>query len=423
MSHSLAFGRSAQDRELEVTVAGLRTSGLRVLVIGGQHGDETLAMEAVETVRDVWPERRGLAVAFIPCVNPDGRAAGTRRNAAGIDLNRDHQRLETPECRALHSFARAFQPQLVVDVHTFKGRRRSLLQHGYEWGADVMLEIDNHPDSLLAYPDRWSRWMTPVIEVLSRAGVFADRYMLMTTSGKVRTSSADLLDARNGLAASIGASGALIEGREPTTVFGSPERTRIALAASIQAVINAWAAAQPGFEGRDPGLIHLDAERLRGPSASAFTLTRDDHAPRRRELPARAFLEVVPARPVVLPTAYGVPRNRKALLRVLARHGFEPATEREAQARIGAEQVASVVDGRPSKREFRAARKLDIRWMCQAPRFESRAFLFTDVPHGDRLATLLEPGSRFGLHRYPDLELPVPIGGIYDVARGLAGVA
>lgn len=64
-----------------------------VFVIGVFHGDEQegayLVKKLIEDIEQT-PELTGNnKVLFIPCLNPDGKVAGTRANASGIDLNRN----------------------------------------------------------------------------------------------------------------------------------------------------------------------------------------------------------------------------------------------------------------------------------------------------------------------------------------------
>src|SRR5207302_1080938 len=78
-------------------------------------------------------------------LNPDGIVQGTRRNAHGIDLNRDHVRLAGSETRALHQFVRTWRPHLVLDVHDFPPRRRHLLARQLVYCQDVFLDVPTHP--------------------------------------------------------------------------------------------------------------------------------------------------------------------------------------------------------------------------------------------------------------------------------------
>ena len=81
----------------------------------------------------------------MPMVNPDGAEAGTRRNAAGADLNRDHVTLVQPETQALHRVARRVRPHLAVDSHEF-GRDSE------EWTGAGLGEVARHHDGRAEQP-------------------------------------------------------------------------------------------------------------------------------------------------------------------------------------------------------------------------------------------------------------------------------
>jgi hypothetical protein len=50
---------------------------------------------------------------------------GQRANAQGLDLNRDHTKLESPEARSLVSFMRRYDPHVLMDLHTTNGTHRA----------------------------------------------------------------------------------------------------------------------------------------------------------------------------------------------------------------------------------------------------------------------------------------------------------
>ncbi|MEO1339055.1 MAG: hypothetical protein AAFV29_25655, partial [Myxococcota bacterium] len=358
----------------------------RALVVAGQHGDEPIAMNAVEAIAARHPPTEGQAVAFIHCANPDGRRARTRCTSAGVDLNRDHQRLQAPETQALHRFARAFSPQMVIDAHTFKPRRRFLLAHGLEWGADVMVELDNHPGALDDYAERWKTWICPVMAQLAPEDVRLDRYLVASATGGLRVSSCDLVDGRNGLAASVGAVGILIEGREPSRRYGSAMRTRRTMMRAIEVLLDRWMTTE-SVSAVEASTLHLDVRR-RGAEISAFTLGQNDDEPRRRRLPGRPLVDVTAARPVAVPSAYGVPRQAHQLVALLARHGFAPVEPSAVAQTIAVEQTAVIRDGRPSKRTG-LLRRPDLEWRNQRPRLDAHLYFSTEQPRGHRLVAML----------------------------------
>ena len=65
--------------------------GPRVLILGGVHGDEREGIELAYGVLDQWRASFGFAcrVLLVPTLNLDGMLRGDRRNARGVDLNRN----------------------------------------------------------------------------------------------------------------------------------------------------------------------------------------------------------------------------------------------------------------------------------------------------------------------------------------------
>jgi murein peptide amidase A len=81
------LGQSYEGRPIRVFHRG-DPDEIRVLVVGCIHGDECAGVRIARRLRSGRP-RSSLDLWILPSLNPDGRAAHTRQNARGVDLNRN----------------------------------------------------------------------------------------------------------------------------------------------------------------------------------------------------------------------------------------------------------------------------------------------------------------------------------------------
>ncbi|HZV27658.1 MAG TPA: DUF2817 domain-containing protein [Acidothermaceae bacterium] len=88
MNRTTTFGHSARGRPLMVTEIGNPASAHRVLIVGSIHGNE-LAGDQIATALKAAIPRPDADLWIVQELNPDGAAAATRRNADGVDLNRN----------------------------------------------------------------------------------------------------------------------------------------------------------------------------------------------------------------------------------------------------------------------------------------------------------------------------------------------
>jgi hypothetical protein len=109
------IGESLQGRDLIAEHWGVY-SGEQILVIGQTHGDECSGGVLVNAIRRNPPVSWGVWV--IASINPDGAIVGERRNAGGIDLNRDGYDQRAPETKALLDFIRSVRPRYTIHLHS-----------------------------------------------------------------------------------------------------------------------------------------------------------------------------------------------------------------------------------------------------------------------------------------------------------------
>jgi len=119
------IGRSVEGRPLRHVSWG--DGDTAVLLWSQMHGDESTASMAIADLFRFLGEhpdhpivqrlRDNTTLHFLPVMNPDGAARFQRRNAQGIDINRDARDLVSPEARALHGLRERVQPDFGFNLH------------------------------------------------------------------------------------------------------------------------------------------------------------------------------------------------------------------------------------------------------------------------------------------------------------------
>ncbi len=137
-----------------------------VLLVGQQHGDEPAGSEALLVIAQSLANGplaavlERIDVVMLPRANPDGAAAERRTTASGIDPNRDHLLLRTPEAQAQARLAREFNPVVVVDSHEFSAMGRYVEKFGAAQRFDAMLQYAmtaNLPEFVTKASEEWFR--------------------------------------------------------------------------------------------------------------------------------------------------------------------------------------------------------------------------------------------------------------------------
>ena len=194
----LALGTSQNAVPIEALLfsrvgdAAQRATRPTVLLVGQQHGDEPAGSEALLVIAQelargaLQPLLERINVIVLPRANPDGAQANRRVSANGIDVNRDHLLLQTPEAQALAQLVRDYQPAVVIDAHEYTVVGRYLEKFGAVQRFDAMLQYAmtaNMPAFISKAAEEWFR--LPALASLKEQGLTAEWYY---------TTSTDLLD-------------------------------------------------------------------------------------------------------------------------------------------------------------------------------------------------------------------------------------
>jgi hypothetical protein len=184
------FGETNEKRALPLAVVGApaatpeavrRTGRIRVYIQGNIHGGEVEGKESAQILlrefaqgkHDDWLKTMVFLVA--PIYNADGNerfalnnrgpqhgpmgGQGQRPNAQGLDLNRDHMKLDSPEARAVVKLMNDYDPHVSMDLHTTNGTR-----HAYYLTYAPPLNQATDPAIISLLREEWLPWVTRTIK-------------------------------------------------------------------------------------------------------------------------------------------------------------------------------------------------------------------------------------------------------------------
>ncbi|MDT8341999.1 MAG: M14 family metallopeptidase [Longimicrobiales bacterium] len=460
-AHLIPMGYTHEGRAIPLLVVGdvpdaspaavHASDRLRVYLQGNIHGGEVPGKEALlALVRDLlsepeprWLDRLVLLVA--PIYNADGNervaltnrprqngpigGMGQRPNAQGLDLNRDHMKLDSPEARSLAAMLTAYDPQVSVDLHTTNGTRHAYhltysppLHPGTAEEIVALLRGEALPaiTERIRERDGWHfyyygnafardgeqgwytfdhrpRFNSNYLGLRNRVAILSEAYAYATFRDRVaatRRFVEEILD----------------------WAAGSPDRIRAAIAAAEAPVVGRELPVRATFQGTDaPVEILMGAvEELRHPYTGETILNR---LPVVEPTLMREFgtfrgtdFETVPARYLLLPGAEAAEDRLRA-------HGVPLAPLGEAGPLTV--EVFRVDSTTVAERPFQGRRERTVHggWV-EATRTFPPGTLTVDVSHPlGRLAFyLLEPRSDDGLANWALLDEALD-GGEYPIVR------
>jgi len=453
--HLTTFGYTVEGRALpllvigapDATAASVRATGkTRIYLQGNIHAGEVCGKEALLMLLrryaaggyPSWADSLVLLVA--PIYNADGNervsltnrprqhgpigGMGQRPNAQGLDLNRDHTKLDSPEARSLAALATAYDPHVMVDLHTTNGTR-----HAYHITYSPPLH-PNTPASIDGFlRDRWLPTLTSRIKqkhgwdyyyygnafprsgeagwytfdhrprfnnnyagLRNRMGILSEAYAYATFEDRVRATLwfvEEVLDFAEQNASEIRQ---IVQEADRRPVTGQ----RLALRA------------EPLRSPEPVTILMGEVTEERNPYTGQTILRRTDAS-----VPTRMYEygRFAPTETAVAPEAYFVLPEAEDAIERLEAHGV--TVVRYASARdVTAERF--VVDSTAvAGREFQGRRERTVwgHWVREATTLPAgAAYVSLDQPLGRLAFTLLEPRSDDGFVAWALLDGPIEEG-------------
>lgn len=414
------IGTSEQGRPLNVVFVGKAKSKIKIFVIAGQHGDELNGREAALRLasspsRSIPGYPSSVQLAILLDANPDGSNLLIRNNSSQIDLNRDHQRLDAKETRAIHDFVRRWRPHMTVDVHNYPSRRKHLLAENHVIDYDVLLDTPTNP-AVYLFPNQEAVTEDLVRSVcfdLNSLGFSCGRYLLFKSSSRARGSTLDLVDARNSLALRYESLTVLLEGRNPTKDDDDLKRENL-VSAQYQALLSIirWARDHPDsltFRAvAKKGTVVPIRYKYHASMRKLNVKYKNTLSGQSETLPLQVYSgDVRILQSVTLPSAYAIPENLSGMLQILDRHGFSFSFSETSRVE---ELESYTIDGsgmRQQEEELdeRASQIGNLLVTKVRRKLLGYRIYRTDQLGGKALSLFLEPGSRYGLMRHHDLRI------------------
>lgn len=465
--HYTTFGNTVEGRPLPLVVVGdardarpesvTALNATRVWLQATIHGGEVSGKEAllmllrdlVAGEHDDWLSSLTLLIAPIynadgnDRVNPDNRpfqlgpigGMGERPNAQGLDLNRDHLKLESPEARALSRAYQRYDPHVVVDLHTTNGTR-----HAYHLTYAPPLHPNTHPaiDGLLRdewlptvreaikATDGWDfyyygnvprvagtepswrtfdhrpRFNNNYVGLRNRFAILGEAYAYAPFQERVAVTRRFVEELLTFAHDSADAIAALVEEIDGESVIGDRLATR----------------ATPQRSAAPVEILLGDTDEVLNPYTRQPMRRRLDVA---RPTLMYAYGTFTTSQDELAPEAYYIPADLTPVVDLLAAHGVD-GTSLDEETAITAEQFV-ITGSSLASRAFEGHRERTIEggWE-EVDRTVPAGTLVVpvDQPLGRLIFTLLEPRSDDGAVSWNLLDALVEAGSVYPILRVMA---
>ena len=448
-----------------------------VLFTAAQHGNEQSAKEAaLWLLRDLAlgelrPLLKQVNVLGMPQTNPYGNFRDVRVNELGLDMNRDHVKLEAEGVRAIHRVFRAWKPEVTIDVHE-KGDDYYRVSIGCVSNVNIALALQDYSRrTILAEVEKSLKkknftfheyLVTEDLGVDTSSGAALGRGQAGLSEQMKRFSTTDLNDGRNSLGIfetlsfiQEGASRHDLETLRARTTW-QYHGLRAFLesvaghAAEVLKMVQDDRARllQRAAAGTDGDLVHLRMKYARDPNVPELLLKRFE----RGAAPVRGVLKVDKKAGETVSAADFVPNpepsgakvvdevvkhwfpNVESTLGVARPAGYIVQGDRldivDALLALGVEvgmfvkdalvdaEVYEVTGIVPAKLDYLAPEKIDVvAKAAKVPVKKGDFYIGRAQPAANLVPCLLEPQSDYGYIRYWKFKLVPEAGGLFPIFR------
>jgi len=460
------------------TPATLNRKKPTFLLTASQHGNEQSGKEAaLGLIRDLGlgelkPLLKKMNFLIIPQSNPYGNWFDVRDNEIGLDMNRDHIKLEAEGAQAIHRIFRVWMPEVTMDVHE-KGDDYYRVSIGCVSNINIQPKFEEFSRNiiLLQVAKNLEKKRLTFFEYLvsqemgidSSAGVRYRPEDVGQRERMTRYSTADINDGRNSLGIYETLS-FIQEGASRRDLATLPDRTNWqyfgirflaeAIAERGEEVLKMVNESRAALLEKakidsddDPVYIKMDYARdeknptltlkrfeniespirgiLKVDKKAGETLQASDIAPypspsaRQKvvtEVVKNWFPGVVPKLSVTRPLGYIIPEKCQDVVETLLNHGVTVEIfSRDKTVDIEAYQVADVV---PAKYDYLVPNKLEVeKKILQTVVKKGDFYVSCAQPAAHLIPLLLEPQCDFGLIRYWKYKLVPEKGNIFAFYR------
>jgi len=167
-------GKSHQGRSIQLLSIGRGEKN--ILLWSQMHGDEPSATPALLDIASFLAEHADkpsikpildkFTLLMIPMLNPDGAEVYTRRNAQGIDINRDALMLASPEGQILKRVRDDYEPMMGFNLHD-QNRRTAVGNSGKVANSAVLAVSGDAANTLTPGRKRTKRASAAIVEALA----------------------------------------------------------------------------------------------------------------------------------------------------------------------------------------------------------------------------------------------------------------